>query len=96
MVAIPKPGKNQSIAANYRPMALTSVICKIKERVINIRLLDYLEMEGKGSSIQCGGKAKRSKIDRLIRVETAIRTAFAKNEHVMLVYFDVEKVHDTT
>ena len=78
MVAVPKPGKNHSIAY-YRPISLKRVICKIMERIINVRLLDYLEMEGKESNIQCGGKANRSTIDQLIRVETTITTAFAKN-----------------
>ena len=96
VIPIPKPGKNHSIAVNYRPIALTSVICKIMERIVNVRLLDYLDMKGKSSSIQCGGKAKRSTIDQLIRVETAIRTAFSKNEHIISIFFDVEKAYDTT
>ena len=96
VIPIPKPDKNHSIATNYRPIALTSTICKIMERILNIRLLDWLEMEGKISAVQCGGKAKRSTIDHLIRLETTIRTAFAKREHLIAIFFDVEKAYDTT
>ena len=61
--------------------------CKI------VRLPGY---EGKSNSIQCGGKAKLSTIDQLIRVETTIRTAFSRNEHIISIFFAVKKAYDTT
>jgi potassium voltage-gated channel Eag-related subfamily H protein 8 len=35
VVAIPKPGKDYSDANSYRPIALTSCLCKIMERMVN-------------------------------------------------------------
>ena len=40
---VPKPGKDTSDPSNYRPIALTSCICKVMERMINSRLVWYLE-----------------------------------------------------
>ena len=53
-------------------------------------------MEGKISTVQSGGKAKRSTTDHLIRLETTIREALARNEHIISIFFDVEKAYDTT
>ena len=43
IIPIPKAGKNLSDPGNYRPIALTSCICKTFERMINTRLIWYLE-----------------------------------------------------
>ena len=40
---IPKPGKEPTNPNNYRPVALTSFICKIMERMIKRRRVWYLE-----------------------------------------------------
>jgi len=96
VVPIPKPGKNHSDPSNYRPIALTSVICKTYERMVNNRLVDYLEMNRKISYIQCGARKGRSTVDHLIRLETTIRNSFAHGEHVLSVFFDLEKAYDTT
>ena len=39
IIPIPKPGKDPTNPTNYRPIALTSCICKTMERVINRRLV---------------------------------------------------------
>ena len=46
VVPIPKPGKDHSDPNNYRPIALTSCLCKTMERMINNRFLWKLESEG--------------------------------------------------
>ena len=43
IIPIPKPGKDPTNPTNYRPIALTSCICKTMERMINHRLVWYLE-----------------------------------------------------
>ena len=43
MIPIPKPGKDPTNPTNYRPIALTSCICKTMERMINRGLVWYLE-----------------------------------------------------
>ena len=46
IVAIPKPGKDSSDPNNYRPIALTSCLCKTMERMVNNRLMWVLESKG--------------------------------------------------
>ena len=43
IIPIPKPGKGNTDPTNYRPISLTSCICKTFERMINNRLVWYLE-----------------------------------------------------
>ena len=38
-----KPGKDKHNPQNYRPIALTSCLCKLMERMVNIRLVYHLE-----------------------------------------------------
>ena len=45
---------------------------------------------------QSGFRSDRSTTDNLVRLETFIRDAFIKKEHVVAVFFDLEKVYDTT
>ena len=43
VIPIPKPEKDSTNPNNYRPIALTSCLCKTFERIINNRLMWYLE-----------------------------------------------------
>ena len=96
IVPIPKPKKDQSVPANYRPILLTSVICKVTERMINNRLLDYLKRIPSFGRIQCGGLKGRSMTDQFVHMESAIRKAFVNNDHLISVFIDLEKVYDLT
>ena len=48
------------------------------------------------SRFQSGFRSDRSTTDNLVRLETFIRDAFIKKEHVVAVFFDLEKAYDTT
>ena len=96
IIPIPKRGKDHVEPTNYRPIALTSCICKTLERMINTRLVWYLEFNNLISPVHSGFHSERSTNDNLVRLETFIRDAFVKKEHVVAVFFDLEKAHDTT
>ena len=96
IIPIPKPGKDHTNPTKYRPIALTSCICKTFERMINNRLVWYLEYNGIITAYQSGFRKKRSTIDQIIRLESAVREAFINKEHIVAVYFDLEKAYDTT
>ena len=96
VIPIPKPGKDHAEPTNYRPIALTSCLCKTLERMINKRLVWYLESNNLITKLQSGFRAERSTNDNLVRLETFIRDAFIKREHVVAVFFDLEKAYDTT
>ena len=96
IIPVPKPGKDHIEPTNYRPIALPSCLCKTLERMINTRFVWYLESNNLISPVQSGFRSERSTNDNLIRLETFIRDAFIKKEHVVAVFFDLEKAYDTT
>ena len=96
VIPIPKPGKDYLDPSNFRPIALTSCLCKTMERMINARLMWSLESQGLHSEKQCGFRKTRSTLDHLVRFEAFIRNAFVKKEHVLTIFFDLEKAYDTT
>ena len=83
IISIPKPGKDNFNPLNYRPLALTSCICKTVEGW-------YLEKNGLLAKQQFGYRSNRSTVDHLVRLETFIRDAFIHNKHLVAVFFDLQ------
>ena len=96
IIPIPKPGKDHTNPTNYRPIALTSCLCKTMERMVNDRLVWFLESNNLLTNIQCGFRKSRSTIDHLIRLESFVRNAFINKQHAISIFFDLEKAYDTT
>ena len=96
VIPIPKPGKDPTNPQNYRPIALTSVLCKTMERIVNLRLLEFLESRYILDKYQCGGRRGRSTIDHLVRFETLVRNSFVLGNHTIAVSFDMQKAYDMT
>ena len=96
IIPIPKPGKDHTDPNNYRPIALTSCICKTFERIVNYRLVWFLEKNKLFTEFQSGFRKQRNTNDHLIRLESFIREGFVRREHVVSVFFDLEKAYDTT
>ena len=83
VMPIPKPFKDNTNAKNYRPIYLRSRIFKTLERMVNARLIWYLETNKLITEYQSGFRNQRSPIDHLIRLETFIREASIKKEHLV-------------
>ena len=96
IIPIHKPGKDPSLATNYRPIALTGCLCKLIEKIINVRLSNYLEKENKINKVQSGFRRNRSTTDNLVKIETSLRETISLNQHTIVVYFDLYKACDTT
>lgn len=60
-------GKSTDNVQHYRPVSLTSIICRTFERVVNAHLLDFVEHTGYLSQTQHGFRHNRS-------CETALAT----------------------
>ena len=89
---IPKPGKDHKNPTNYRPIALTSRLCKTMERMDNARLVWLLESEHLIPDFQSGFRRGRNTWP----LESFVRETFIKKEHAVAVCFDLEKAYDTT
>ena len=96
IISVPKPGKDHFNPLNYRPTALTICICKTVKRMVNGRHVWYLEKNGLLAKQQCGYRTNRPTVDYLIRLETFIRVAFIQNQHLVAVFFNLQKAYDTT
>ena len=96
IIPIPKPNKSRTSPYNYTPIALTSTLCKTLERILNTRLLDFLSRQADFGRIQTGGLKGRSIIDQLTRLDATVRKAFVNDEHVISLFFDIEKAYNLT
>ena len=87
--------KDNTNANNYRHFTLSSCVYKTLERMINARLIWYLESNNLRTEYQSGFRSRRSPIDHLIQLETFIREASIKKEHLVTVFFGLEKAYNT-
>ena len=94
VLPFPKPGKDPTKAGNYRPIALTSCLCKIMEKMVNKRLMYILEPHL--SDYQCAFRRMRSSIDPVILLDSEIKLNFKEKQHTAAVFFDLQKAYDTT
>ena len=79
---------------NYRPIGLTSVVCKVLERVIYKSLYNYLEDHTVLSSDQYGFRRGRSTEDQLLLVYDRVTSWIDKGYTVDVVLFDFAKAFD--
>ncbi len=91
IIPIRKPGKDPSNPNIYRPIALTSHIGKIMERIITERMVYYLGSRGILSPHQSGFGRGRGTMDPIICLETGVKKAQVNKESGMAVFFDVGK-----
>ena len=96
IIPIPKPGKDPSRPLNYRPISLTSCLCKLVEKMINLRLMWYLEKMSAITNYQSGFRKNRSTTDCLAQLEIDIETAMSRKEHTIAIFFDLAKAYDMT
>ena len=91
VIPIPKPNKDHTDQLSYRPIALTSCLCKVLERMINTWLIWYLEKYRILDRSQCGFRKHRSTTDHLVSLERYFRDAFAQRQQAVGLFFDLEK-----
>ena len=94
-ILILKKQKTPTNLTSYKPIALTSCTHKTLESMINVRLTWFIESNNLLSKLQTGFRAQRTTIDQLVHIETLIREAFIKKEHLVAVLFDLEKAYDS-
>ncbi|GFV64261.1 probable RNA-directed DNA polymerase from transposon X-element [Trichonephila clavipes] len=96
VIPILRPGKDPKNPLSYRPIALTSCLCKTLERMVNARLVYQLEKNKCIPLFQSGFRKGRSTLDNIITLENKIRNAFVRRNHLVSIFFDIEKAYDRT
>ena len=79
---------------NYRPVSLTSVCCKVMERVLAAHIMEYLEENELLSSRQFGFRAGRSTEDQLLLMYGRVSKWVDEGGIVDVVYLDFSKAFD--
>ncbi len=65
------------------------------ERIIVCRISHVLEQRGLLTNIQSGFQKGFSTTDALVRVSNEVEKALRMKELMIIVYFDIEKAHDS-
>ena len=81
-------------AKNYRTVSLLSVVSKVFEKLVNNRIVDYLEKCGLFSDFQYGFRSSRSTADLLTVVSDRIARAFNRSGATRAVALDISKAFD--
>ena len=89
-----KPDKSPFNVASYRPVALTSTLCKLMEKMVSTRLRWWLEDKQLFNKFQSGFRKNRSTIDQILRLADDAHKAVHTKQYTLAVMIDLEKAFD--
>ena len=79
---------------NYRPISLTSVVCKLMETIIRDKMVTYLEDNSLINSSQHGFRNRRSCLTNLLDFFNDVFKMYDDTRSVDIVYLDFQKAFD--
>ena len=82
-------------AANYRPISLTSIVCKIMESLVKESILTHMISNNLLSKKQYGFISGRSTVTQLLNYLDRCATIMADGGVTDAIYFDFAKAFDT-
>ena len=96
IVPLLKPGKPAGELASYRPIALTSCLGKVMERMVSVRLQHLAESHGWLCQEQSGFRPQRSAEDQVLRLSQAVSDGFQQSPplRTVLATLDFSKAYD--
>ena len=92
--AIFKKGKCEE-PLNYRPISLTSIICRLLEKILRKRIIEHLETNGIFSAHQHGFRTHRSCLTALLEYFDDITKTLDENTPIDTIYLDCRKAFDS-
>lgn len=96
VVPILKPGNDKFKLNSYRPISLLNTMCKLLEKIIDIRLRWFLEKINYLIPQQNGFRKHRSTYNSLQDIQDNIQKSFKNKQVLGLVALDIAKAYDTT
>uniref|UniRef100_A0A3B5PWV6 Reverse transcriptase domain-containing protein n=1 Tax=Xiphophorus maculatus TaxID=8083 RepID=A0A3B5PWV6_XIPMA len=90
-----KPGLDQTVLANYRPISKLPFLSKVLEKLVYCQLKQFLDYNGILEVFQSGFKTLHSTESALIRVFNDILLACDSGNHVVLILLDLTAAFDT-
>jgi len=81
-------------AENYRPISLTSIVCKTLEHVIYSHIINYLESNGILTQSQHGFRKSRSCETQLIETVNSLTKSLNNRKQVDSILLDFSKAFD--
>ena len=94
VIPIPKKGKDPTQKTSYRPVSLLSCLGKTLERMINKRLLWYLEDNNLITKEQTAFRKNRSTEDQLVYLAQSIENSFQEKKKTVATFIDLSKAFD--
>ena len=85
-----KPLKDPNLPLSYRPISLLSSLSKILEKIMNKRLIWFLESNKILSNSQYGCRKARSALMALSDLDSQIYEAEANHANLYSIFFDME------
>lgn len=85
----------KNLAENYRPISLTSIICRVMEAFLKQKIMIHLTQNKLLTSKQYGFVNKRSTTTQLLHYLDSCTEDISNNKVVDIIYFDFAKAFDT-
>ena len=81
-------------AGNYRPVSLTTVVCKIMEKFVRSHVMNHMKMNDFFTNKQYGFITGRSTTLQLLEVKDKWTETLDRGEHTDCIYMDYQKAFD--
>nr|KAG5698510.1 hypothetical protein BaRGS_005905 [Batillaria attramentaria] len=96
MIPVLKKGKDRKKAASYCPVSLTSCVVKTLERIVNQRLVWYLQTKNILVPQQAGFRQFHSTEEQTTYLSQEIEDALQKQRLVLAAWIGLQKAFDKT
>ena len=80
---------------NYRGIALTSVVSKVYNHILNRRLTNWAEREDKVIEEQAGFRSGYSTVDHIFTLYALVQNYLMKNSELYVAFVDFIKAFDS-
>lgn len=84
----------KSDPSNYRPISLTSIVCKLMESILKEKIVQFLEENNVINDTQHGFRNKRSCLTNLLDFLHGVYEMYEEGRAVDVIYLDFQKAFD--